>query len=136
MPLGVGGFGAVAGEDGAAENSAGAGLAAGFFPAGAKSDGLMVGASVSTTFSATGLEAAFLAGAAGASTTGASAAGLAAAFFAVFLAGAAASVDASAPLAGGSAARSFFATGASIDEDAPLTNSPNSFNLATTTLLS
>jgi hypothetical protein len=57
-----------------------------------------------------------------------------AAFLATFFAAGLASADAAGAF--GNSARSFRATGASIDDDAPLTNSPNSASLAITTLLS
>jgi hypothetical protein len=59
---------------------------------------------------------------------------LVAAFFATFLA--AGFSGAAAAGASGNSARSLRATGASMDDDAPLTNSPNSASLAITTLLS
>jgi hypothetical protein len=72
------------------------------------------------------------------STTGASSltsvlAVLVAAFFAVFFA---AGASTGAAGASGNSARSLRATGASIDDDAPFTNSPISASLAITTLLS
>jgi hypothetical protein len=106
-------------------------LAAAFLLFGARSPGEIFGASVSTTFSATGL--ALDEGAAvGAESVGFDS-GLAAAFLAVFFAGATSVEGAS---TAGIAAFSFRATGASIEDEALLTNSPNSFSLATTTLLS
>ena len=66
--------------------------------------------------------------------SGSTAAGFAGAFFATFFAGAAA---AGAPSDGaGKAARSLRATGASIEEDGPLTNSPSSASLLMISLFS